>query len=341
MNTNPASAGRPRAGYYPDDWLAWLDDRLSRGGNPSRDGWRAAAVLLGPAGLIIGIFGFTPVLAALYLSLFDGRYVRGGFSGLANYREALASPDFWNSVRVTGYYLLGTIPLTILLGYGIARLLLGVTRGQALFKTMYFLPYITSAYAAALVWRAMLNPQTGLANRALAWFGIPAQQWLLEPRGLLHLVSGGFIADDVGPSLALCCVMAFDVWHGLGFTVVILLAGLSSIPRELEEAARIDGATAWQVNRHVTLPLLSPTLYFLAVVGTIKGFQAFNSFYALTQSGGNTLGTTENMVLYLFANFYEFGRWGYGAAIAALLLVAIIGITVVQSRVARRWVYYE
>ena len=91
----------------------------------------------------------------------------------------------------------------------------------------------------------------------------------------------------------------------------------------------------------MTLPLLSPTLYFLVVVGTIKGFQAFNSFYALTQSGGNTLGTTENMVLYLFANFYEFGRWGYGAAIAALLLLAIIGITMIQSRAARRWVYYE
>jgi multiple sugar transport system permease protein len=135
--------------------------------------------------------------------------------------------------------------------------------------------------------------------------------------------------------------MLFDVWHGLGFTVVILLAGLSSIPRELEEAARMDGASAWQVSRHVTLPMLSPTLYFLAVSGTIKGFQAFNSFYALTQSGGNTLGTTENMVLYLFANFYEFGRWGYGSAIAALLLAAIIGLTVIQARVARRWVYYE
>lgn len=314
---------------------------MSRGGSPRRDGWRAAAPLIGPAGLIIGMFGFAPVVASLYLSLFDGRYVRGEFSGLANYREALLSPDFWNSVRVTLYYLAGTIPPTILLGYVIARLLLDVTRGRALFKTLYFLPYITSAYAAALVWGAMLNPQTGLANRVLAWLGVPAQQWLLEPRGILHLVSGGVISEETGPSLALCCVMAFDIWHGLGFTVVVLLAGLSSIPRELEEAARLDGAGAWRVSRHVTLPLLSPTLYFLVVVGTIKGFQAFNSFYALTQSGGNTLGTTENMVLYLFANFYEFGRWGYGAAIAALLLLAIIGITMIQSRAARRWVYYE
>lgn len=341
MKGGAAAGGRRRAWARPDRWLAWIDDRLSRGGNPSRDGWRAGLVLLGPAGLIIAVFGLLPVGASLYLSFFDGRYVQGNFAGLANYREALQAPAFWNSVVVTLYYLAGTIPATLILGYGIARLLLGLTHGRTLFKTLYFLPYVTSAYAAALVWRALLNPQTGLANGLLSWAGVPAQQWLLEPRGVLHLITTGLIPDDVGPSLALCCVMLFDVWHGLGFTVVILLAGLSSIPRELEEAARMDGASAWQVSRHVTLPMLSPTLYFLAVSGTIKGFQAFNSFYALTQSGGNTLGTTENMVLYLFANFYEFGRWGYGSAIAALLLVAIIGLTVVQARVAQRWVYYE
>src|SRR5690606_4357337 len=130
---------------------------------------------------------------------------------------------------------------------------------------IYFLPYITSAFAAALVWRAMLNPQTGIVNRALGGLGIPAQQWLLEPRGVLHLISGGLVPVDAGPSLALCCVIAFDVWHGLGFAVVILLAGLASVPRELEDAARIDGANAWQVARHVTLPMLSPTLYFLSI----------------------------------------------------------------------------
>lgn len=341
MNGNAVERGRHWSWWRPDDWLSWIDDGLSRGGNPARDGWRAALALLLPAGLIVGIFGLLPLGATIYLSLFDGRYIQGDFRGLGNYGEALVSRDFWNSVLVTCYYLLGTVPVTLVLGFGVARLLKGVTRGQTFFKTLYFLPYITSAYAAALVWRALLNPQTGTANRLLAWVGMPAQQWLLEPRGVLHLLSSGLVPDDVGPSLALCCVIAFDIWHGLGFTVVILLAGLASIPREVEEAARIDGASSWQVMRHVTLPMLSPTLYFLAVVGTIKGFQAFNSFYALTQSGGNTLGTTENMVIYLFANFYEYGRWGYGAAIAALLLVAIIGLTIIQSRVARRWVYYE
>lgn len=324
-----------------DALLEWLDRRLSRGGPMRHDGWRAAGVLLAPAGAILGLFGLLPIVAAVYLSFFDGTYTQGRFVGFANYGEALTAGAFWNSVRVTAFYLAGTIPATLSIGFVAARLLLGISRGRALFRTVYFLPYITSAFAAALIWRAILNPQGGLANSVLAAAGLPVQQWLLEPRGVLYVLTGGYVPAGIGPSLALCCVMAFDIWHGLGFVVVILLAGLSGIPRELEDVARIDGANNWQVLWHVTLPLLTPTLYFLLLVGTIKGVQAFNSFYALTKSGGNTLGTTENMVLYLFENFYEFGRWGYGAAIATLLLILIIALTLIQARWSRRWVYYE
>ena len=323
-----------------DRVLAWADGHLVGRSGVRAGGGRAAIFLLAPAVLIVGVFGVAPIVSTLLLSLFDLRYGDGSFTGLGNYAEAIHAAAFWNSVRVTGFYLVGVVPTTIGLGFVVAWGLMAITRGRTLFRTLYFLPYITSAYAAALVWRALLNPQGGLANALLEWLGLPVQQWLLEPRGVLYIITDGIVAADVGPSLALCCVMAFDIWHGLGFTVVILLAGLSSIPKELEEAARIDGAGVLQVIRHVTLPLLTPTLYFLLLVGTITGFQAFNSFYALTQSGGNTLGTTENLVIYLFANFYDNGRWGYGAAIATLLLVAIIALALVQARFARRWVHY-
>jgi len=320
--------------------LDWLDRKLARGSRLSGDGWWAAGPLLAPAVIIITVFGLYPIVAALWLSLHDGYYGQGVFSGLSNYREALTSGAFWNSVVVTTYYLVGTIPPTLVLGFLIARWLTEITRARALFRTIYFLPYITSAFAAAVVWRALLNPQGGLANVLLESLGLATQHWYMEPRGLLHILTDGWIPLDWGPSLALCCVIAFDIWHGLGFTIVILLAGLASIPRELEESARLDGAGTRQVLWHVTVPLLSPSLYFLVIVGTIKGFQAFNSFYAISQGGGNTLGTTENLVLYLFANFYEFGRWGYGAAIATLLLVIIIGLTLIQGYWARRWVHY-
>ena len=334
-------SGRLNPNRGLDTVLAWVDDHIASGPGSRSRAWRAAVVLLAPAALILGLFGIAPIFATLGFSFYDLRYGQGAFAAAANYQEALSSRVFWNSVAVTLYYLAGVVPTTIVLGFVIAWGLMTITRGRALFRTFYFLPYITSAYAAALVWRALLNPQAGLANSILAHLGLPAQQWLMEPRGLLHVLTGGAIPADWGPSLALCCVMLFDIWHGLGFVVVILLAGLSSIPRELEEAARIDGAGVVQVLRHVTLPLLTPTLYFLLLVGTIKGFQAFNSFYALTAGGGNTLGTTENLVIHLFVNFYDNGRWGYGAAVATLLLIAIIALTLVQGRVARRWVHYE
>jgi len=163
--------------------------------------------------------------------------------------------------------------------------------------------------------------------------------WLLEPRGVLHLLTHGIVPPDAGPSLALCCVILFEIWHSSGFMIVVLLAGLAAIPRELEESARIDGANWYQLTRNVTIPLLSPTMFFLVVVGAIKSFQAFNSFYALT--GDGSAGGTRNMTVYIYSNFYVFGKEGYGAAVATLLSLAIVVLTLVQWRVVGRRVYYE
>ena len=300
-----------------------------------------AVFLLSPALLLLFVFTFAPMLYAVYMSLFGGKQGMGDFVGLANYAEALRRPDFWNSVRVTMYYVLGTVPITMLLSFVVAYALNRIVFGRGFFRTVYFLPYITSTVAAAMVWRAIYSPQFGYLNAFLTYIGLPAQQWLLEPRGILHLMSGGWIPHDVGPSLALCCIMAFDVWHGSGFMIVIFLAGLAAIPRELEEVARLDGAGTLQVMRHITLPLLSPTLFFLAIIGTVRAFQSFNSFFALTQGGGRTLGTTENLILYIYANFYEYGFWGYGAAVATLLSLGIMGLTLLQWRFIGRRVHYE
>jgi multiple sugar transport system permease protein len=135
--------------------------------------------------------------------------------------------------------------------------------------------------------------------------------------------------------------MAFEVWHSSGFMIVIFLAGLTAIPRELEEAATIDGANGAQRILHVTLPLLSPTVFFLAIVSAVRSFQTFDSFYALTGDGRGPLDTTQNMTVYIYSNFYEYGRWGYGSAVAVLLCLAIIIMTVVQWRVGGRRVHYE
>lgn len=313
-------------------------DRLRRGGWGDAP---AALLLIAPAGIVLFLFSLLPLGESVLLSLYGGKHGRGAFVGAGNYAEALGSDGFWRSVWVTVYYTLGTVPLTIVLSFLIAWGLYRIVWARGLLRTVYFLPYVTSAVAAAMVWRAMLNPQSGLVNGVLVAIGLEPQQWLLEPRGVLHLISDGAIPAGVGPSLALCCVIAFDVWHNLGFMVVVFLAGLVALPRELLDAARVDGAGAVPTLAHVVLPVLSPTIFFLLVVGVVRALQSFNSFYALTQGGGRTLGTTENMILHIYSNFYEYGYWGYGAAAATMLSAAIIALTLLQWRFLGRRVFYQ
>ena len=307
--------------------------------------WPVAVLFAGPALALLALFGVAPLFYALYMSLFSVR--RGetlGFVGLGNYAEAVHSSDFWNSVSVTVYYAAGTIPVSLALSFLVASALHRIVRGRGIFRTLYFLPYVTSIVAAATVWRVILNPQGGLANALLRYAGFestPFSQWLLEPKGVLHLVTAGFVPIDVGPSLALCCIIVFEIWHSMGFMIVVFLAGLTALPRELEESARLDGANWLQTTRSITLPLLSPTTFFLVIVSVIKAFQAFDSFYALTENGLGPARTTENMTVSIFANFYLYGRQGYGAAIATLLALAIVGLTVFQWRFLGKRVHYE
>jgi ABC-type sugar transport system permease subunit len=173
-----------------------------------------------------------------------------------------------------------------------------------------------------------------------ARLGLPAQTWLLEPRGVLHLLTGGAVPAGVGPSLALTCVIVFGIWRYFGFMTVVVLAGLANVPREYEEAARIDGASGWRVAREITLPLLAPTLFFLAIVGTIGALQAFADLYVMT-GGRGPLDTTQNVTVYLFTNFYDAGRFEYGAAIAVLLAAGIMLLTGLQWRALSGRVHYE
>lgn len=296
-----------------------------------------ALILLTPALAVLGVFAIAPMIYAIYLSLF--RYQPIAFNGMGNYRRAFEDAGFWSSVEVTMYYTLIVVPATMLLSLAAAMLLRPIGRGRGVFRTAYFLPYITSIVAAATVWRVLLNPQFGMANAFLELVGLPAQAWLLEPRGILHIISGSRIPLEYGPSLSLCCVIFFEIWHSAGFMIVVLIAALGGVPRELEDAARIDGAGRWRTTWYVTLPMLAPTLFLLAVVGVIGAFQAFNSFYALT--GGVPDTATRNLTMYIYAVFYENQQIGYGAAMATLLAFALAGLTLAQWRLLGRRVYYE
>ena len=300
-----------------------------------------ALVLLAPAFTILFAFALWPLLTAGWMSLFDYRLPGAPWVAAGNYLRLVHDPAFWNALRVTLWYTGLVVPVTLLLSFLCAAALHRIARGRGLLRTAYFLPYVTSTVAAAMVWRGLFRHPNGAMNSLFSALGLPAQQWLIERDGILHLLTGGWVGPDVGPSLSLCCVILFDVWHGMGFMIVVFLAGLSLMPRQLEEAARIDGAGAWQFTWRITLPLLSPTVFFLTIVGTVRAFQAFNSFYALTQDPQRApFPPTQNVVLFLYDQLYRRGDLGYGAAVAVLFAAAIVVLTVVQWRILGRKVHY-
>ena len=300
-----------------------------------------AYTLLPPALVIIGVFHLFAIFYAVYISLHDWSILKEAYIGLANYSKLLADPEFRQSLLVTLWYVIGTVPVGLALSLGVA-VLLSSDRCAAwgFYRTLFFLPYITSLVAAAAVWQWMYNPDYGVLNLALARLGLPTQQWLLEPRGVfaLALAPLGISLPEwaAGPSLALVSIIVMSIWSGLGFNVIVHLAGLGSIPRELQEAARVDGAGEWQVFRQVTMPLLSPTTFFLVIIATIRAFQAFNQIYVMWPNDP----TTRTLTMFIFQTFYGSSRAGYGAAAAMALFVILLILTIAQMRLGQEKVHY-
>lgn len=274
----------------------------------------------------------------------SGRIRTFQFTGLDNYVNALQSPEFWGAMQNTIFYVLGTVPFTMGLGLIVAYLLFQKIKGRGIYRVIYFLPHVISAVASAIVWAWVFNPQGGIANRILEVIRIPSQNWLIESDGVFKLIGAGMglnVPTNLqGPSLALVAVMIFALWQSMGFDVIIFLAGLTNINNELYEAGRIDGANGWQLFRHITIPLLAPTIFFILVISIIGSFQAFNHIYtmnvAASQPLGGPLGTTRTISIYMFDQLYNQNRAGYATSVAVLLSLIIFGLTLIQFRYFER-----
>jgi multiple sugar transport system permease protein len=300
-----------------------------------------------PALLLLVVFHLAPVGYALFLSLFDARVFRdmwapGPFVGAGNYGRLLTSPDFLQSLGNTVWYALFTVPLGLALAVFFAQLLNARIWGRAGYRVTYFLPYVTSTVAAAVVWRWIFQPRVGIANFVLQWLGLPGQQWADEPRGVLLLI-GQFFGLAVpgqlaGPSLALVTVALVSVWYSVGFNTVIALAGLTNISVDLYEAARLDGAGRWQLFRRITLPLLTPTLLFLLIVETIRSFQSFDFFYQMMAA--SPVPGAKVVTIFLYEQGFKSFNLGYAAAIGLVLFAIIFVLTLVQFRATRDRVTY-
>jgi multiple sugar transport system permease protein len=310
----------------------------------------AAALFLGPALIVLGTFHFFPIFYAFYISLHRWRIRKQGFIGLENYQTALQTPEFWQSFINTSWFALVTVPVTMVISLTLAYLLFQRVKFLGAFRTIYFLPYVTSAVAAAAVWGWVFSTRNGIANELLDVIGIGPQRWLQEPRGIFELLFAGLHLPRPdwlkGPSLALVAITITQVWHNLGFQVVIFLVGLGAVPKELYEAARVDGASERQVFFRITLPVISPTIFLVAVLAVIDAFKAFTPIYVMsTQANvgsrpGGPLGTTETTVVYVLNQIFGVNRYGYGAAVAIFLFLVILTLTLFQMWASRRWVQY-
>ncbi len=293
---------------------------------------------LAPAVLVIGAFHVWPAVYVLYMSLFRWEIVQGAFLGTRNYERLLQDADFLRSLLLTFVYVVGSVPLEMAAGLGLALLLHQRLRLRGPFRLLYFLPYITSQVAVALVWGWVFNASYGVANGLLASIGQHPQRWLLEP--------GGIFSEDVPPSLALAAIMLVTVWYYLGFHTVVFLSGLTAIPDEIVDAARIDGAGGLGMFRHITFPLLSPTTYFLLLVATIGAMTSFNLVYVMSGGGqafgcgGNPLGTTRVAALFVFDRFWCQTQLGYASAAAFVLGVIVLAVSAVNGRLFSRRVFY-
>jgi len=302
---------------------------------------RGYAFLL-PAMVVLLAFHFLPVFYAFYVSLFDWGITAERFVGLDNYARLLRDPEFHAVLANTAWYALGVVPSSLALSLACALLLNRRLRGRSAYRLVYFLPYVTSTVAAAMVFRWIFQPRAGIANQLMAALGLPAQRWFEEPRGLLHLLAlplGVELPDwGGGPSLALVTFVLLTVWHALGFDTVVFLAGLTTVPPELHDAARVDGANRWQGFRYVILPLLTPTIMFLLVVSTIRAFQAFNWFFVVYQ--GTPIEQTRVITIYLYQNAFGYFKLGYASAVGFVLFVIVLGLTLLQMAAMRRRVFY-
>ena len=240
---------------------------------------------------------------------------------LQNYADLWRSDLFWEVVRNTLVFVALAVPASVCSALALALLVNTGLRGITVFRTAYFLPVVSSMIAVALVWSWIFNPQYGLLNYLLrALFGVQGPAWL----------------DDT--AWALPSMVIVTVWKGLGYSMVIFLAGLQNIPADLYHAATIDGAGAWRRFRHITLPLLSPTTFFVLVITLINAFQVFEQTYVLTKGG--PANSTVTLSYYVYQNAFQFFQMGKAAAVAYVLFGFLFALTLAQFRVQKRWVFY-
>lgn len=277
----------------------------------------AGLVLATPALLVFVVFMFVPLVLTLWYSLHKYRgFGTMEFIGAENYAEIVRDDTFWKALLNTALYTAVSVPLGIVLGLGGALLLNRAMPGRGLFRALFYVPVVISGVASGVIFLRLFDPLIGLINQLLDTVGLPTVDW------------------QGSGSAALATIIIVTTWQGVGFGMVIYLAGLQGIPRELYEAAAVDGATGWKRFINVTWPLLGPTTFFLVVYSIILSFQVFDVVYVMTRGGPGT--STTFLVQYAYDQGFNQRRQGYAAAIGVIIYVIVLLFTVAQWRLSKR-----
>lgn len=302
--------------------------------NPKRKKWGkellTATPFLLPSLIGLLIFSLMPLIISAFISLTDWNgldkllnpnFFREHFIGLKNYKEILAGTEFWTALKNTAGYIVMYIPLMLTISLMVAYLLSRPYRGISAFRIIYYIPVLTSWVAASLIWKTVLSPQYGVLNNLLSFFGITGPGWLLDEYW------------------AMPAIVLVSVWKDMGFFGLILLSGFIGINKAYYEAASIDGANSWKKFTCITLPLLTPSIFYVLIVGLINAFQLFPQVMIMTDGGPN--GATQVMVERIYKYGFRYYRMGYAAAFSWILFAIIMVFTVLQMKGQERWVHYD
>jgi len=280
------------------------------------------AAFLAPSLVVLLAFWIGPMVGTVWVSLQNWNLIgKARFTGADNYVELAGDEKFHAALGHTLLFIGTYLPLVLVLGLAVALLLDSALPAMPFFRAVFFLPVISSWVAVSLLWKWILNPAGGLLDRGLAAVGIDGPGWWTDPHWAM-------------PAIVLA-----SVWKDLGYVAVLLLAGLQSIPAELKEAAALDGAGPWRRLRSVTLPLLSPSLFFVTVLSVINSFQVFDQIYVMT--GGGPGDATSVVVQQIVKYAFSYGRVGYASAMSIVLFAIVMLVTLIQVRLQKRWVHYD
>lgn len=286
--------------------------------------WIAAYLFILPLTLGILVFYIFPFIQNVWFSFNDvNKFNIAVFTGLDNYKEMFKSKELWQTFWNTLRYVIIVVPVGLIISLVVAALLNSKIKGKSIYRTIYFIPSVTMAAAVAMVWKWIYNDQSGILNGLMKFLGLSPKAWLTDP------------------GIAPYAIMVVGIWMTAGYNMIILLAGIQGISKSYYEAASIDGAGAVKKFFKITIPLLSPTIFFVLITSVISGFQVFDTIYMMIGKVNLAYENTQSMVMLFYRNAFDYGHKGYAAAISIFIFAVIMIITVIQMIGQKKWVHYD